>query len=125
MIGVGVSLRKQMDATNLVFVTLGESGILGLLSFFTIQVTYIVLVVRLVKFVPRTDLRYFLLVISPTLMAVRLAHGQFDHYWVRGASTIAWASVGMILAVGRSLIVKRSQISHPISKSLDGERMIV
>ena len=99
VIGVGVSLRKQMDATNLVFVTLGESGILGLLSFFTIQVTYIVLVVRLVKSIPRTDPRFFLLVVSPTLMAVRLAHGQFDHYWVRGATTMAWVSVGVVLAI--------------------------
>jgi O-antigen ligase len=99
LIGVGVSLRKQMDATNLVFVTLGESGVLGLLSFFTIQVIYIVLVVRLVKSIPRTDPRYFLLVVSPTLMAVRLAHGQFDHYWVRGATTMAWVSVGVVLAI--------------------------
>ena len=99
LIGVGVSLRKEMDATNLVFVTLGESGILGVLSFFTIQVTYIVLVVRLAKSIPRTDPRFFLLVVSPTLMAVRLAHGQFDHYWVRGATTMAWVSVGVILAI--------------------------
>jgi O-antigen ligase len=99
LIGVGVSLRKQMDATNLVFVTLGESGIVGLLFFFTIQVTYIVLVVRLVRVIPRKDPRYFLLVVSPTLMAVRLAHGQFDHYWVRGATTMAWVSVGIVLAI--------------------------
>jgi O-antigen ligase len=98
-IGVGVSLRKQMDATNLVFVTLGESGVLGLLSFVTIQVTYIVLVVRLKRVIPRNDPRYFLLVVSPTLMAVRLAHGQFDHYWVRGATTMAWVSVGVVLAI--------------------------
>jgi O-antigen ligase len=111
VIGVGVSLRKQMDATNLVFVTLGESGILGLLSFFMIQVTYIVLVVRLVKSIPRTDLRFFLLVVSPTLMAVRLAHGQFDHYWVRGATTMAWVSVGVVLSIvadekRRNLMIK-------------------
>ena len=99
VIGVGVSLRKQMDATNLIFVTLGESGILGLLAFFTIQVTYIVLVVQLLKSVPRTDPRFFLLVASPTLMAVRLAHGQFDHYWVRGATTMAWVSVGVVLSI--------------------------
>jgi O-antigen ligase len=98
-IGVGVSLRKQMDATNLFFVTLGESGVLGLLSFVTIQATYIVLVVRLIRVIPRNDPRYFLLIVSPTLMAVRLAHGQFDHYWVRGATTMAWVSVGVVLAI--------------------------
>jgi O-antigen ligase len=99
VIGVGVSLRKQMDATNLVFVTLGESGLLGLLSFITIQSLYVVVVVRLVKTIPRTDPRYLLLIVSPTLMAVRLAHGQFDHYWVRGATTMAWVSVGVVLAI--------------------------
>ena len=98
-IGVGVSLRKEMDATNLMFVTLGESGLLGLLAFLTIQVMYIVLVVTLVKAIPRSDPRFFLIVVSPTLMAVRLAHGQFDHYWVRGATTIAWISVGVVLAI--------------------------
>jgi O-antigen ligase len=110
-LGVGVSLRKQMDATNLVFVTLGESGILGLFSFLTIQVTYVVLVVRLVKTIPRSDTRFFLVVVSPTLMAVRLAHGQFDHYWVRGATTMAWVSVGLVLAIAADER-KRLQLRH-------------
>ena len=99
LIGVGVSLRKEMDATNLVFVTLGESGILGFLSFLTIQVTYVVVVIRLIKSIPRHDPRFFLLIVSPTLMSVRLAHAQFDHYWVRGATTMAWVSVGLVVAI--------------------------
>jgi hypothetical protein len=111
-IGVGVSLRKEMDATNLLFVTLGESGITGLVSFLLIQFTYFVVVVRLLKSIPRTDPRFFLLVVSPTLMAVRLAHGQFDHYWVRGATTMAWVSVGFVLAIAadekRRLLLLRS-----------------
>jgi O-antigen ligase len=112
IIGVGVSLRKEMDATNLVFVTLGESGILGFLSFLTIQITYIVVVGRLIKSIPRTDPRFFLLVVSPTLMAVRLTHGQFDHYWVRGATTMAWVSAGVVLAIAadekrRMLLLKK------------------
>jgi O-antigen ligase len=111
VIGIGVSLRKQMDATNLVFVTLGESGILGLILFFIIQITYILLVIHLIQSIPRTDSRFFLLVVSPTLMAVRLAHGQFDHYWVRGATTMAWVSVGFVLAIAadekrRILLIK-------------------
>jgi O-antigen ligase len=114
-IGVGVSLRKQMDATNLVFVTLGESGVLGLLSFITIQVTYIVLVVRLIRVIPRNDPRYFLLVVSPTLMAVRLAHGQFDHYWVRGATTMAWVSVGVVLAIAAD---EKRRLSLTINQGL-------
>jgi O-antigen ligase len=121
-IGVGVSLRKQMDATNLVFVTLGESGVLGLLSFLMIQIVYIVLVVRLVKYIPRTDPRFFLLVVSPTLMAVRLTHGQFDHYWVRGATTMAWVSVGVVLAIAadekRRLMLRKSQIPVPLTASV-------
>jgi O-antigen ligase len=112
-IGVGVSLRKQMDATNLVFVTLGESGILGLLSFLTIQIVYVVLVVRLVKSIPRSDPRFFLLVVSPTLMAVRLAHGQFDHYWVRGATTMAWVSVGVVLAIAADEKRRHSLLRNP------------
>jgi hypothetical protein len=122
VIGVGVSLRKEMDATNLVFVTLGESGILGFLSFFTIQIIYIVVVVRLVTIIPRTDPRFFLLVVSPTLMAVRLAHGQFDHYWVRGATTMAWVSVGVVLAIAADektrLLLRKSRWPLPANASV-------
>ena len=121
-IGVGISLRKQMDATNLVFVTLGESGVLGLLSFITIQVTYIVLVVRLMRVIPVDDPRRFLLVVSPTLMAVRLTHGQFDHYWVRGATTMAWVSVGVVLAIAadekRGLLLHRRRGTLPLTASV-------
>jgi O-antigen ligase len=125
LLGVGVSLRKQMDATNLVFVTLGESGILGGLAFLAIQVTYIIVVFRLLKSIPRADSRFFLLIVSPTLMSVRLAHAQFDHYWVRGANTMAWISVGVVLAIAadqkRRLLLLRSRpsISAPATV-LDG-----
>jgi O-antigen ligase len=122
LLGEGVSLRKQMDATNLVFVTLGESGILGMLSFLTIQIAYVVLVVKLVKSVPRTDPRFFLLVVSPTLMAVRLSHGQFDHYWVRGATTVAWVSVGVVLAIAADektrLLLRKSRWPVPATTSV-------
>jgi O-antigen ligase len=122
VIGVGVSLRKEMDATNLLFVTLGESGITGLVSFILIQFTYLVVVLRLLKSIPRIDPRFFLLVVSPTLMAVRLAHGQFDHYWVRGATTMAWVSVGVVLAIAadekRGLWLGRSRRPVPLTASV-------
>jgi O-antigen ligase len=124
-IGVGVSLRKEMDATNLLFVTLGESGILGLVSFVMIQITFFALVVKLMKFIPRTDPRFLFLVVSPTLMSVRLAHAQFDHYWVRGATTMAWVSVGVVLAIAadekRRLFLLRSRRPLPLTEfALEG-----
>jgi ATP-binding cassette subfamily B protein len=43
----------------------------------------------------------------------------------RGVSTIAWASVGMVLAVERSVSASRRQASHRLSESLKSKRMAV
>lgn len=107
LLGEGISFRKKMDATNLIFVTLGESGLLGLISFCLVQVVYLFVVIRVLRIVPRNDPRYFLLVVSPTLMSVRLAHGQFDHYWVRGATTMAWITVGVVLRIAAASNCRR------------------
>ena len=36
-------------------------------------------------------------VIGGALMLSRLAHGQVDHYWSRGALILAWTGKGMAL----------------------------
>jgi O-antigen ligase len=106
-IGHGISIRKQLDATNLVMVTLAEGGIIGFVLFLVLLATYFTIVVRQVRRIPNSDPRFFIVAASCAVMVSRLGHAQFDHYWVRGASTIAWASVGMVLAVGRSISVTR------------------
>ncbi len=124
-IGHGISIRKQLDATNLVMVTVAEGGIVGFVLFVAALFTYFAIVVRVVRVLPHSDPRFFLIAASCAVMVSRLGHAQFDHYWVRGASTIAWASVGMVLAVERTLSVTRciGRVSHPLPESLESERL--
>jgi hypothetical protein len=107
LIGHGISIRKQLDATNLITVTLAEGGILGFVLFIVPLGLYFKIVARLVREIPQSDPRFFIVTASCALMISRLGHAQFDHYWVRGASTIAWASVGMVMAVERSLTLRK------------------
>lgn len=125
LIGHGISIRKQLDATNLVMVTLAEGGILGFALFIIALGTYFVIVFRIVSRIPRSDPRFIIVAASCAVMVSRLGHAQFDHYWVRGASTIAWASVGMVLAIERSVSASRRQPSLRMTESVQSERLTV
>ena len=107
IVGVGVGLRKQYDATNLVMSTLAETGVLGLLTFSLIYVALFRMIWWTQKRVPRTHIQFSFLVLGAALTGCTLAHGMVDHYWSRGAITLAWASVGM--ATGVFLAVKGQQ----------------
>lgn len=125
IIGNGISIRKQLDATNLVMVTLAEGGVLGFVLFLVPLGVYFKLVATLLRKVPQSDPRFFVVSVSCAVMISRLSHAQFDHYWVRGASTIAWASVGMVLAISRSLTARRSNVTSALSDRCNNERVIV
>lgn len=93
--GMGVGLRKEYDATNVEWLTLAETGVLGLSAFLLIHVVFLRLVWTTRRHFPQTDIRYSLLAIAAALMLYKFIHGSVDHYWSRGAITPAWASVGM------------------------------
>ena len=105
VVGVGVGLRKQYDATNLVMSTLAETGVVGLLTFSLIYVSFFRMIWWTRKRVAQTEIQFSFLVVGAALTGCTLAHGMVDHYWSRGAITIAWASVGM--AVGVHLSVRK------------------
>jgi O-antigen ligase len=123
LIGNGVSIRKQLDATNLVMATLAEGGVVGFVLFLIPFGVYFALVSRLVRVLPRSDPKFFIVAASCALMVSRLGHAQFDHYWVRGASTIAWASVGMVLAVGQTTSLTRRHSAMVLVDSKKRERL--
>lgn len=125
LIGNGISIRKQLDATNLVMVTLAEGGIVGFILFLVPLGLYFKIVTKLIRDVPQSDARFFMVAASCALMISRLGHAQFDHYWVRGASTIAWASVGIVLAVERSVSASSRQASLRLTESVQSERLTV
>jgi hypothetical protein len=97
--GVGVGVRKEIDATNLWWVTLAETGVLGATAFIAIQASLLHMLIRLRRVISPSDPRFTFVILGGALAFGRLAHGMFDHYWSRGALMAAWAAVGMLVRV--------------------------
>jgi hypothetical protein len=95
VLGMGVGLRKEFDATNLAWVTLAETGILGAGALLLIHFAFFRMIWRAQKLVARDDGLFTLLGIGGALVMDRFAHGLVDHYWTRGAMMLAWAGAGM------------------------------
>jgi O-antigen ligase len=94
-LGVGVGLRKEYDATNLLWLILAETGVPGALTFLGLQFAIVRMVWKTQARLNRSDPLYSAVAIGGALILGRLIHGMVDHYWSRGAITIAWAGVGM------------------------------
>lgn len=97
LLGVGVGLRKQHDATNLVWMTLAETGVLGLLALTAIHAAFFAMVWRTQSRLDHGDPLFSLVAIGGALILARLGHGMVDHYWARGPTMMAWAGAGMAL----------------------------
>ncbi|HSI13299.1 MAG TPA: O-antigen ligase family protein [Chthoniobacter sp.] len=109
ILGGGVGLRKEFDATNLFMVTLAETGVPGVLSFAILQLAVAVLVWRTHRRVSKGTLGFSVVAIAGALTFGKLAHGMVDHYWGRGSLTMAWASVGMAVRVATESQKRRRQ----------------
>jgi O-antigen ligase len=105
--GAGVGLRKEYDATNLFWLTLAETGVPGMLTFIALQLAFLRMVWKTQQRLHRSEALYSAVAIGGALVAGRLVHGMVDHYWSRGAITIAWAGAGM--ATYGYLVVRHRQ----------------
>jgi O-antigen ligase len=94
-LGVGVGLRKEYDATNLFWLTLAETGVLGAIPFLWIHFSFIRMVWRTQKRLHRNETLYSVVALGGALVLSKFIHGMVDHYWSRGAIMIAWSSAGM------------------------------
>jgi hypothetical protein len=94
-LGVGVGLRKEYDATNLFWLTLAETGVLGMLAFFGLQAAFLRMVWKTQERLSRVEPLFSPVAIGGALVLGGLVHGMVDHYWSRGAISIAWAGAGM------------------------------
>ena len=99
VLGVGVGLRKEFDATNVVMTMLAETGVLGLGAFVLIHIVLYRMIWTSYASVPRESLASSVLAIAGALVASKLGHGLVDHYWSRGSLMLAWAGVGMAILV--------------------------
>ncbi len=104
--GVGIGLRKQVDATNFVLVTLAESGVIGFAAIIVVFGT----IVRVGFRVCRSDTKRSLILcgsLAVGLLACKVGHGMVDHFWGRGNGTVVWASIGVLLAAEQKLVTRR------------------
>lgn len=96
LLGVGVGLRKQYDATNVVMSTLAETGVLGLATFLSIFLVFGLTVWKARRLIPLQSPLFSLLVIGAALSLNQFVHGCVDHYWNRVLLPV-WGGVGMSL----------------------------
>ena len=114
LFGVGIGLRKQVDATNFVLVTLAESGVVGFVAISVVFGT----IVRIGFNVSRSKTTQSVVLcgaLAVGLLACKVGHGMVDHFWGRGNGTVVWASIGLLLAADKQRFARRkSGIQLPI-----------
>jgi hypothetical protein len=108
--GVGVGLRKEFDATNVLWTTLAETGIMGLSTFLLIHVAFYSMIWRLRKKIPAQSFYFTCITLGAAMVMTKLVHGMVDHYWSRGQLTIVWACAG--LAIGAFYMSRRRPIAR-------------
>lgn len=103
-LGVGVGLRKEYDATNVVLLTLAESGLLGVGCFLGLHGWILLRTWRCTRSFPIGSTGAAAAALAGALVFAKLAHGMVDHYWSRGALMLAWGGVGLALRVRASAV---------------------
>lgn len=99
LLGGGLGLRKQFDATQLVLFTLAETGIIGLATLIGVFAAFFAMIWQTHKRLAPNGMAFSLLSIGGALMISRLGQGMVDHYWARGPTMMAWAAAGMATGV--------------------------
>jgi hypothetical protein len=110
--GVGIGLRKEIDATNIFWITLAETGVPGLLAFAGLQIVTFLMLYKSQKKLSRSDKLYPLVSAPAGLMVNKLVHGMVDHYYARGPLLMVWASVGMATMVYHVLKDRETKQMH-------------
>lgn len=109
--GMGVGLRKNYDATNILMMTLAETGVLGLAGFLLIHAAFYRMIWRAQAWIAPSETLYTFLCIGGALVLDKFVHGLVDHYWSRGAIMAAWGAAGMAarayyIAQGRASLAR-------------------
>ena len=104
--GVGIGLRKQIDATNFVLVTLAESGVIGLVSITVVFGTIVRVGFRVCSSGTKQNV-VLIGALAVGLLACKIGHGMVDHFWGRGSGTVVWASIGLLLAADKRRFIRR------------------
>jgi hypothetical protein len=95
--GDGVGWRKLYDATNTPMLLLAETGVLGLAAFGALHGTFLSMAWRTHRRLKHSDPLFSFVAVGAALVLGKGTHGLVDHYWSRGAVTLAWAGAGLAL----------------------------
>jgi O-antigen ligase len=110
--GHGLQLRDGYDATNVVLLSLAESGVVGFAALVGVWVTFGACAYSMSRRVPVGNAHFSLIAVGIGVMVCKVGHGMFDHYWGRGL-TVPWAGAGMLIAAwGVLYAVPVRQTSH-------------
>jgi hypothetical protein len=99
--GLGVGLRKEYDATNVVLLTLAETGVIGLGTFVLIHIVFVGTIWKTQARLYRDEPMYSLCAVGAALVLGLFVHGVVDHYWSRGVPMLAWGAAGMAIGSWR------------------------
>ena len=96
--GVGVGLRKDFEPHDVLILTLGETGIIGLAAFCLMFAGGFYTFIKARRYCQGPGERQ-LLVVGAALLLLSITHGLMDVYWRRGIGVFGWASVGIAVAI--------------------------
>src|SRR5258706_9938062 len=94
IVGAGLGLRKEYDATNVILSLLAETGVLGLLAFVWIHLSFVKMAWSARRRIDISSRTFSLLAIGMALVVATILHGCVDHYWSRGSLAMIWGSAG-------------------------------
>jgi hypothetical protein len=115
--GVGVGLRKDFEPHDVLILTLGETGVVGLAAFCLMFAAGFYTFVKARRYCQGPGDRQ-LLVTGAALLLLSITHGLMDVYWRRGIGVFGWVSVGIAVAIMNR---PRVQMSAPIVAGAEEE----
>ena len=115
LIGVGVGLRKQLEPHDVLILTLGETGVVGLLAFVGMFAAGFYTFFRAARLTRGERDAWPVIVIGASLLLVSLAHGLMDVYWRRGVGFMGWSCVGLAASLIFQRQAARAAVPAPSS----------
>jgi len=110
LIGVGVGLRKKIEPHNVLILTLGETGLLGLVGFVAMFAAAFATFVSAFRRAAGNTTARQILVAGMCVLMVSFADGMMDVYWRRGVGFLGWACVGMAVNI---IVLSRREALGP------------
>jgi O-antigen ligase len=99
IIGVGVGLRKYIEPHNVLVLTLGETGIVGLSAFIAVFASALYTFRKAARVCWQDPRGRRVVMVGAAVFVVSIVHGCMDVYWRRGVGYMGWAFVGMAVSL--------------------------